>query len=142
MVIRKKVIHFLRDLVLCNLIIGISGAFVASAIWPIVFGIHYRWPSRLTVALAMLLGTFIGLWCYFYIGLYVAAPASAAVSLATMLAIKLFGKASDVPLSNYCGRQPHEEFGDSIQCAGMAGIVPGFIGADRIYLPTNQRLEN
>ena len=58
-----------------------TGAFVASAIWPIVFGLYYRWASGLAATLAMISGTAIGLFSYFYIGFYVAALVSCAVSL-------------------------------------------------------------
>lgn len=61
------------------------GAFVASAIWPIVLGIYYRRANGLTAALAMLLGTLSGLFAYFSIGFYVAALVSCAVSLVVMI---------------------------------------------------------
>lgn len=61
------------------------GAFVASAIWPIVLGLYYGRTNGLTAGLAMLLGTACGLWAYFAIGFYVAALVASAVSLAVML---------------------------------------------------------
>lgn len=61
------------------------GAFVASAIWPIVLGIYYGRANGLTAALAMLAGTLAGLWSYFAVGFYVAALVSCGVSLLVML---------------------------------------------------------
>lgn len=61
------------------------GAFVASAIWPIVLGIYYRRANGTTASIAMLTGTLVGLWAYFDIGFYVAALVSCAASLAVML---------------------------------------------------------
>ena len=58
-----------------------TGAFVASTIWPILFGIYFRWPSGQAAALAMISGTLLGLLAYFYIGFYVAAIVSCATSL-------------------------------------------------------------
>jgi Na+/proline symporter len=57
------------------------GAFVASAIWPIVAGLYWRRASALGASLAMLSGTLIGLWAYFSIGFYVAALVSAVISM-------------------------------------------------------------
>lgn len=64
-----------------------TGAFVASAIWPIVFGLYYSWASPRAASLAMLSGTTLGLLAYFQIGFYVAALASCAVSLLVMLTV-------------------------------------------------------
>lgn len=61
------------------------GAFVASAIWPIVLGIYYGRANGATAGLAMVAGTAAGLWAYFAIGFYVAALVSCAVSLLVML---------------------------------------------------------
>lgn len=58
-----------------------TGAFVASAIWPIVFGLYFRWATGLAASMAMVAGTGLGLLAYFTIGYYVAAVASCAVSL-------------------------------------------------------------
>ena len=66
-----------------------TGAFVASTIWPIVFGLYFRWVSGKAAAIAMIAGTTTGLIAYFQIGFYVAALVSAAVSLFVVL---LFGK--------------------------------------------------
>jgi len=57
------------------------GAFVASTIWPILFGLYWRKANATGASLAMLLGTGLGLWAYFSIGFYVAALVSTAVSL-------------------------------------------------------------
>lgn len=67
-----------------------TGAFVASAIWPIVFGLYYRWATGLAATLAMLGGTIAGLIAYFTIGYYVAAVASCAVSLLLIVAVSRF----------------------------------------------------
>jgi SSS family transporter len=58
-----------------------TGAFVASTIWPIVAGLYWQRANRNGAALAMLLGTAIGLYSYFAIGFYVAALVGAAVSM-------------------------------------------------------------
>lgn len=64
-----------------------TGAFVASAIWPIVFGLYWRWASGRAASLAMLSGTAAGLIAYYQIGFYVAALVSCAVSLLAMLLV-------------------------------------------------------
>jgi len=64
-----------------------TGAFVASAIWPIVFGLYYRWATGLAASLAMVSGTALGLVAYFTIGYYVAAVASCAVSLLVIVVV-------------------------------------------------------
>lgn len=67
-----------------------TGAFVASAIWPIVFGLYFRWAGGLAASLSMLAGSIIGLWAYFQIGYYVAALVSCGVSLAVILLVSYF----------------------------------------------------
>jgi urea-proton symporter len=62
-----------------------TGAFVASTIWPIVAGLYWRRTNAAGAALAMVLGTAIGLAAYFVIGFYVAALVSAAVSMVIVL---------------------------------------------------------
>jgi len=57
------------------------GAFVASAIWPIVAGLYWKRANATGALLAMLLGTLTGIGAYFGIGFYVAALVSAAVSM-------------------------------------------------------------
>lgn len=69
-----------------------TGAFVASTIWPIVFGLRWRRGSDAGAALAMAGGTVAGLWAYFAIGFYVAALVSAAVSLAISVAAMRLGR--------------------------------------------------
>lgn len=64
-----------------------TGAFVASAIWPIVFGLYYRWATGLAASLAMISGTVFGLMAYFLIGYYVAAVASCAISLLVIVLV-------------------------------------------------------
>lgn len=69
-----------------------TGAFVASAIWPIVFGLYFRWPGKLAASLAMISGTVIGLLAYRFIGFYVAALVSCAVSFVVMLVFSFLNK--------------------------------------------------
>lgn len=57
------------------------GAFVASAIWPIIAGLYWKRANANGALLAMVLGTGCGIWAYFGIGFYVAALVSAAVSM-------------------------------------------------------------
>lgn len=68
-----------------------TGAFVASTIWPIVFGLYYQWPRGNAAALAMTAGTVLGLLAYFLIGFYVAALVSCAASLLVMLTDRWLG---------------------------------------------------
>ena len=69
-----------------------TGAFVASAIWPIVFGLYYRWVTRTAAVAAMLSGTIVGLWGYYFIGFYVAALLSCAASLVAILLFSWLGR--------------------------------------------------
>ncbi|MEZ5488977.1 MAG: sodium:solute symporter family protein [Gammaproteobacteria bacterium] len=62
-----------------------TGAFVASAIWPIVFGLYFRRTSSLGASLGMVAGSGLGLLAYFTIGFYVAALVSCAISLITIV---------------------------------------------------------
>lgn len=62
-----------------------TGAFVASAIWPVVMGLYFQRPNAAGATLGMIAGTLSGLYSYFAIGFYVAALVSCAVSLAVML---------------------------------------------------------
>jgi len=71
-------------------LLNFTGAFVASTIWPVVLGLYNPRISGRTAALAMAMGTSVGLLCYFVIGFYVAALVSCAVSgLITWLGLKL-----------------------------------------------------
>lgn len=65
------------------------GAFVASTIWPILFGLYWQKANEHGASLAMTLGTITGLWSYFSIGFYVAALVSTAVSLLVMTVFSL-----------------------------------------------------
>lgn len=67
-------------------LLHLTGAFVASTIWPIVFGLRWQRGSGAGAAAAMAGGTAMGLWAYFQIGFYVAALVSAAVSLVITVA--------------------------------------------------------
>lgn len=69
-----------------------TGAFVASAIWPIVFGLYFRWATGLAATMAMVAGTGLGLLAYFTIGYYVAAVASCAVSLIVIVVVSRMDK--------------------------------------------------
>jgi len=62
-----------------------TGAFVASTIWPIVAGLFWKSTNAKGAALAMILGTAIGLYSYFAIGFYVAALLGALVSMMVVL---------------------------------------------------------
>lgn len=63
----------------------LTGAFVASTIWPIAIGLKLKKGTGTQATLAMIAGTGIGLYSYFAIGFYVAALVSAGVSLIVML---------------------------------------------------------
>lgn len=63
----------------------LTGAFVASTIWPIAIGLKLKKGNGTQATLAMVAGTGIGLYSYFAIGFYVAALVSAGVSLIIML---------------------------------------------------------
>ena len=63
----------------------LTGAFVASTIWPIATGLFWRKTNATGATLAMVLGTAIGLTAYYQIGFYVAALVSAAVSMSIVL---------------------------------------------------------
>ncbi|MEZ4215282.1 MAG: sodium:solute symporter family protein [Myxococcota bacterium] len=67
-----------------------TGAFVASTIWPIAAGLVWRRANAAGAVAGMVGGTAAGLVAYFAIGFYVAALASAAVSmLAVWLAARI-----------------------------------------------------
>ena len=63
----------------------LTGAFVASTIWPIAAGLYWRRTNAAGATLAMLLGTGAGLYSYFAVGFYVAALTGAAVSMLTVI---------------------------------------------------------
>ena len=62
-------------------LLHLTGAFVASTIWPIAAGLYWRRANRAGACWAMLLGTASGLLAYWAIGFYVAALVSAAMSM-------------------------------------------------------------
>jgi Na+/proline symporter len=66
-------------------LLNFTGAFVASTIWPIVFGLYRPRLGGLYAGLAMAIGTVSGLVAYTQIGFYVAALTSCLVSLAICL---------------------------------------------------------
>ncbi|NVJ62027.1 MAG: sodium:solute symporter family protein [Gammaproteobacteria bacterium] len=66
-------------------LLNFTGAFVASTIFPIVFGLYYRRLDGVTAAFAMALGTLSGLLGFGFIGFYVAALFSCAISLLVCL---------------------------------------------------------
>lgn len=67
-------------------LLNFTGAFVASTIWPIVFGLYHQRLAGLYAGLAMAMGTIGGLIAYFQIGFYVAALISCIISLTVCLA--------------------------------------------------------
>lgn len=62
-----------------------TGAFVASTIWPIVAGLYWKRTNAMGAAMAMILGTAVGLYSYFEIGFYVAALLGALVSMVIVI---------------------------------------------------------
>lgn len=66
-------------------LLNFTGAFVASTIWPIVFGLYRPRLGGMYAGLAMLLGTVLGLIAFVQIGFYVAALTSCLVSLVVCL---------------------------------------------------------
>jgi urea-proton symporter len=67
-----------------------TGAFVASTIWPIVAGLYWKRTNAMGAAMAMLLGTAVGLYSYFAIGFYVAALLGALVSMLVVILTTAF----------------------------------------------------
>lgn len=63
----------------------LTGAFVASTIWPVAAGLYWQRTNPVGATWAMLLGTGIGLASYFLVGFYVAALVSAAISMLLVL---------------------------------------------------------
>lgn len=71
-------------------VLNLAGAFVASAIWPIVLGLYQQRLSGKYAGAAMALGTTCGLIGYFSIGFYVGALISCCVSfIVCMLGLML-----------------------------------------------------
>ena len=66
-------------------LLNFTGAFVASTIWPIVFGLYRTRLSGNYAGLAMAFGTILGLIAYFKVGFYVAALTSCLISLLVCL---------------------------------------------------------
>lgn len=66
-------------------ILHLTGAFVASTIWPIAAGLYWRKTNPTGATTAMILGSAIGLGAYYMIGFYVAALVGAAVSMSIVL---------------------------------------------------------
>ncbi|MDF2179435.1 sodium:solute symporter family protein [Aliiglaciecola sp. CAU 1673] len=66
-------------------LLNFTGAFVASTIFPIVFGLYHPGLTGRFAAAAMALGTLCSLILYFSIGFYVAAISSCLVSFAVCL---------------------------------------------------------
>jgi hypothetical protein len=67
-------------LAILGALLNFIGAFVASTIWPIVYGLFNSKLIGRWAGIAMLLGTSVGLVSYFLIGFYVAAISSCLVS--------------------------------------------------------------
>lgn len=66
-------------------VLNISGALVASTIWPIAAGLYWRKTNPTGAMLAMALGSTGGLIAYYQLGFYTAALVGAAVSMLTVL---------------------------------------------------------
>ncbi|KZN39734.1 hypothetical protein N474_15010 [Pseudoalteromonas luteoviolacea CPMOR-2] len=62
-------------------LLNFTGAFVASTIWPIIYGLYGKSLSGRGAFIAMVMGTITGLICYFQIGFYTAALSSCFISL-------------------------------------------------------------
>lgn len=67
-------------------VLHLTGAFVASTIWPIAAGLYWRKTNPIGATLAMVFGSALGLLAYFWIGFYVAALVGAAVSMTVVIA--------------------------------------------------------
>ncbi|XOV78029.1 MAG: urea transporter [Aestuariibacter sp.] len=77
-------------------LLNFTGAFVASTIWPIVFGLYDTRLSGKFAGLAMFFGTALGLVAYFMVGFYVAAITACVISLVICrIAIHAFPVAYD-----------------------------------------------
>jgi Na+/proline symporter len=87
-------------------LLHLTGAFVASTIWPIAAGLYWRRTNRMGAGLAMVLGTTIGLIAFNIIGFYVAALVSAVVSMTTVLITTLLWP------GNYDWQQLNESAGE------------------------------
>ena len=87
-----------------------TGAFVASTIWPIVAGLYWQRANATGAALAMILGTSIGLYAYFAIGFYVAALLGASVSMLIVITSRIFWPQDfnwDTLANNVNTQRPH-----------------------------------
>ena len=73
------------DLATLAQILHLTGALVASTIWPIAAGLYWRKTNPVGAALGMLLGSTSGIVAYYTIGFYTAALVGAAVSMALVL---------------------------------------------------------
>ena len=67
-------------------VLHLTGAFVASTIWPIAAGLYWRKTNPIGATLAMVFGSALGLLAYFWLGFYVAALVGAAVSMTVVIA--------------------------------------------------------
>lgn len=77
-------------------VLFLSGPLVASLIFPIVCGLYWRSVSVKGVNLAVLLGSIVGLVCYFQIGWFIASLVSASVSfLITIVSTKYYPETFD-----------------------------------------------
>ncbi|MEM1059190.1 MAG: urea transporter, partial [Verrucomicrobiota bacterium] len=70
-------------------VLFLSGPLVASAIFPVVFGLYWRQPGQVAAVLAMLAGSLTGLVAYYQIGWFVASLVSVTVSLVVMVVFAL-----------------------------------------------------
>jgi Na+/proline symporter len=90
-------------------LLNFTGAFVASTIWPIVFGLYGTRLTGISAGIAMLLGTISGLIGYFTIGFYVAALISCVISLCVVL----IGLLSSNQTFDWCLMQTARNINDS-----------------------------
>jgi Na+/proline symporter len=86
-------------------LLHLTGAFVASTIWPVAAGLYWRRASPGAASAAMVLGTAMGLLAYREIGFYVAALVSAGVSM-TIVCIGAWLRPDDFEWSRLAEEEP------------------------------------
>ncbi len=91
-------------------LLHLTGAFVASTIWPIATGLFWRKANPTGATLAMVLGTVTGLIAFSMIGFYVAALVSAAVSMSVVL-IATWSRPDDFDWQSLSAELPRQESG-------------------------------
>jgi urea-proton symporter len=63
-----------------------SGPLVGSAIWPVIAGVYWRRTNPMGAVAAMVLGSAMGLYCYYEIGWFTAALIGTSVSMVVVIA--------------------------------------------------------